>query len=259
MDNRPSAGGIVAGSIVAEANPDGYTLMLTSSAFAGSAALYSKLPYDSVKDFVGITQIAATPLVLVVAPGLGVKSVKELLALAREKPGKVNFASSGIGSGTHYAGELFKQVAAINVVHVPYRGSPEAMNDTLAGRTEYYIAPVLAAMPLVKSGRLLPLAVTGKERLPMLPDVPTVAEGALPGYIYNGWFGLLAPAGTPRTIIRALSAEVGRILRLPDVTSHIASTGAVPKPSTPEALEKLIRDEIAVRAKVFKAAGVKPR
>ncbi len=258
VDNRPSAGGTVAGSIVAGAAPDGYTMMLTSSGFAGSAALYDKLPYDSVKDFAGVTQVVSTPLVVVVSPALGVKSVKELIALAREKPGQFNFSSSGIGSGTHYAGELFKLAAGINTVHVPYRGTPEAINDVISGRIQYMTAPVLPAMTLVKSGRLLALAVTTRERMSLLPDLPTVAEAALPGFEYDGWYGIFAPGKTPRAIINKMAAEVARILKLPDVAEKILNTGAVPKSSTPQEFDKLVRDEIVMRRKVFKAAGVKP-
>jgi tripartite-type tricarboxylate transporter receptor subunit TctC len=258
VDNRPSAGGTVAGIIVAGAAPDGQTLMLTSSGFAGSAALYAKLPYDSLKDFAGVTQVVSTPLVLVVAPGLGVKSVKDLIALAQQKPGQTNFSSSGIGSGTHYAGELFKLAAGINVVHVPYRGTPEAINDVISGRVQYMVAPVLPSMSLVRSGRLLALAVTTRERLALLPDVPTIAEAALPGFEYDGWYGIFAPAKTPRAIVNKLATEVGRILRLPDVADRIASTGARPKPSTPQEFDKLVRDEIVMRGKIFKASGARP-
>jgi tripartite-type tricarboxylate transporter receptor subunit TctC len=258
VDNRPSAGGTVAGSIVAGAAPDGYTMMLTSSGFAGSAALYDKLPYDSVKDFAGVTQVVSTPLVVVVSPALGVKSVKELIALAREKPGQFNFSSSGIGSGTHYAGELFNLAAGIKTVHVPYRGTPEAINDVISGRIQYMTAPVLPAMTLVKSGRLLALAVTTRERMSLLPDLPTVAEAALPGFEYDGWYGIFAPGKTPRAIINRMAAEVARILKLPDVAEKILNTGAVPKSSTPQEFDKLVRDEIVMRRKVFKAAGVKP-
>ena len=258
VDNRPSAGGTVAGSIVAGAVPDGYTMMLTSSGFAGSAALYDKLPYDSVKDFTGVTQVVSTPLVVVVAPALGIKSVKELIALAQQKPGQLNFSSSGIGSGTHYAGELFKLAAGINVVHVPYRGTPEAINDVISGRIQFMTAPVLPVMSLVKSGRLLALAVTTRERMGLLPELPTVAEAALPGFEYDGWYGIFTPAKTPRAVINKMAAEVARILKLPDVAEKILNTGAIPKPSTPQEFDKLVREEIVMRRKVFKAAGVKP-
>jgi tripartite-type tricarboxylate transporter receptor subunit TctC len=258
VDNRPSAGGTVAGSIVASAVPDGYTMMLTSSGFAGSAALYDKLPYDSLKDFSGVAQVVSTPLVLVVGPALGVKSVKELIALAQQKSGQFNFSSSGIGSGTHYAGELFKLAAGMNAVHVPYRGTPEAINDVISGRIQFMTAPVLPAMALVKSGRLTVLGVTTRERMALLPDVPTIAEAALPGFEYDGWYGILTPSKTPRAIIDKMSAEVARILKLPDVAEKILNTGAVPKSSTPQEFDTLVREEIVMRGKVFKAAGVKP-
>ncbi|HXF66061.1 MAG TPA: tripartite tricarboxylate transporter substrate binding protein [Burkholderiales bacterium] len=257
VENRPSAGGIVAGRIVAEATPDGHTLMAIGSAFAGSAALYSKLPYDPVKDFAGITQTATTPLVLVVSPALGVKSVAELVALAKHKPGQVNFATTGLGSGPHYATELFKLVAGIEAVHVPYRGSPEALTDTISGRVQFFMSPILAAMPLIKGGRVQALGVTTRERAPSLPEVPTIAEAGVPGYEYQGWYGLLAPGKTPRAIIGWLAREVHGVLELAEVRERIATQGAAAKVSTPEAFDRLIHEEIATRRKVWRAAGVK--
>ncbi len=258
IDNRPSAGGIVACTVVAEATPDGHTLMVTGSNFAGSAALYAgKLPYDAVRDFSGITQFASTPLVLVIAPTLGVKSLKEFLALAREKQGQLNFGSTGQGSGPHYGAELFKLAAGIGAVHVPYRGSPESLTDLMAGRVHFILSPVLAASPLVKGGRLLALGVTTTYRAQALPDVPTIAEAGLPGFEYQGWYGMLAPGKTPRKVVNLLSAEVGGILDLPETRERIANQGATARRSTPEAFDKLVRDEITTRTRVWKAAGVK--
>ena len=257
IDNRPSAGGIVACTIVAEAAPDGHTLMVTGSNFSGSAALYAKLPYDPVRDFAGVTQYASTPLVLVVAPALGAKSVKELIALARDKPGQLNYGSTGPGSGPHYGAELFKLASGIHAVHVPYRGSPESLTDLMGGRVQFILSPVLAVVPLIRSGRLLALGVTTSYRAQALPDVPTVAEAGLTGFEYQGWYGMLAPGRTPRAIINLLAKEVGQILDRTDIRERIANQGAIAKASSPAAFDKLVHDEITTRRKVWRAAGVK--
>jgi len=255
--NRPGGGGIAAGSIVARAAPDGYTLLAHSSGFAVAATLYSKLPYDPLKDFAAVTQVASGPFVLVVAPSLGLKSVNDLIALAKQKPGQINFGSAGIGGATHLSGEQFRFAAHINVVHVPYKGTQEALIDTIAGRVQYFISPIQPALPFIKDGRLLALAVTSAQRTPVLPDVPTVAEAALAGYEFDGWVGIWAPAKTPKAVLNRLSNEVARILKLPDIREHMHSEGLVPKASTPEEFAKFTRAEIEKLGKVVKASGAR--
>lgn len=193
VDKRPSADGIVASQIVASAIPDGYTLIIVSSGHAASVSLYSTLPYDTVRDFAAVSQVTNVSQALVVGKGLGVKSVQGLIALAKAKPGQINFASPGIGSGTHINGEMFRLDAGIDVVHVPYKGAPEALNDVMTGRVQFSFSSPLFVAPFIRDGRLIALAVSTRERSPLLPNMPTIAESGLPGFEFDQWFGLLAP------------------------------------------------------------------
>jgi tripartite-type tricarboxylate transporter receptor subunit TctC len=257
VDNRPSAGGTIASQYVLAANPDGHTLMMVSTGHAGNATLYSKLPYDTIKDFSGISRVASVPNLLVVSPTLGVKSVKELIALAKSKPGQLNFSSAGIGSGTQINGEMFKLAAGINATHVPYKGAPEALNEAMAGRVEFNFSPILVAAGQVKAGKVLALAVSTASRSPMFPDVPTVAEAGLPGFEYDQWYGLLASAKTPRPLINTVNQEVVRILNLPDMNERLLTQGATPAPTTPQEFDAFIRSEVKRFAQVLIAAGAR--
>jgi len=257
VDNRPSAGGTIASEFVLGANPDGHTMMMVSTGHAGNATLYSKLSYDTVKDFAGVSQVASVPNILVVAPTLGAKSVKELIALAKAKPGQFNFSSAGIGSGTQINGEMFKLAAGMQATHVAYKGAPEALNNVIGGSVQFSFSPVLVAAGQVRAGRVLALAVSTAARSPMFPDVPTVAEAGVPGFDYDQWYGLLVSAKTPRPVVNMINKEVVRILNLPDMKERMLSQGATPKPTTPEQFDAFIRFEVKRFATVIIAAGAR--
>lgn len=257
-DNRAGAGGTVGAALVAAAPADGHTIMVQAAAHAVSPALYAKLPYDAVKDFAGVSRVGSVPNVLVVAPSVGVRSTKELIALAKQKPGQINFTSAGIGGGTHINGEQFKTAAAINVVHVPNRGTPEALVDVAAGRIHYFFAPLGSALPFLKDGRLLGLAVSTIDRSPILPDVPTVAESAgLAGFDFDLWYAMFVPAKTPRSIVQRLSVEVRRIIDTPEIKQRMAAQGVAARSSTPEELDTFLRSEVERLGKVVRDSGAK--
>ncbi len=257
VDNRPGAGGTIAANIVANANPDGYTLFSVSNAHAVAAAIYAKLPYDPLKDFAGITMTASGPALLLVSPALGVKNTKDLIAVLKAKPGQYNFSSAGVGSGTHFAAELFKNMAGVDVVHVPFKGIPEAITETMTGRVQFFLSPLASALNLAKEGKALAIGVTGAKRAPQMPDLPTVAESGLPGYRYDFWYGMLAPGKTPRPLIDRLNREINEIMRLDEVRNRWIALGVELAPTTPQEFDKFIREDIATVTKLARAANVK--
>ena len=257
VDNRPGGAGAIAGAILVKAAPDGHTLMVHSDGHAVSAALYAaKLPYDTLRDMTRVSLLATLTNVLVVAPSLGPKSVKDLIAIAKAKPGQLSFGSAGTGGGLHFTGEMFKLAAGIEAVHVPFKGLPEALADTVTARIHFTFSALGPAVPFIKSGRLLALAVASAQRSPALPDVPTMAEAALPGFSYDLWAGMFAPANTPRPIIEQISVEVARIMQLPDVKEQLLNQGLVYRPNTPEAFDRFVRAQVEELNKVIKVAGI---
>jgi tripartite-type tricarboxylate transporter receptor subunit TctC len=256
VENRPGAGGVLATGIVAQAAGDGYTLLMGSMSHAIAPALHSKLPYSPLRDFSAISQVAGVPNVLVVSP-TGAKSVRDLIALARQKPGQVTFGSAGNGSGMHINGEQFRLAADVKVLHVAYKGGPESLTDLLGGRIDFVFSPIGLAVPLVKDRKLHALAVSTSTRSPALPDVPTVAEAGVPGFEFDTWYGLFVPSATPRPITRQISAEVGKALGLPEVKAQLAGRGAVPRPSSPEEFDAFVRAEIEKMAGIVRAAGLR--
>ena len=243
--------------MVAHAAPDGYTLLVHSAGYAVNPYIYSGLSYDTTKDFTEIAPLGGQPNVLVVAPETGLKTVQELIARAKEKPGALNFGSAGMGSGTHVNGEKFKLATGIDVVHVPYKGTPEAINDTIAGRLTYYFAPISAALPQIKAGKLVPLAVSSSQRSSVLKDVPTLAESGLPGFDYNLWVAMFGPAGMPADLVEKINRDVQTAAQTPEVKEKLTNLGAEPMPMTPAQFRTFVKRELDDSQKVVQAAGIK--
>jgi tripartite-type tricarboxylate transporter receptor subunit TctC len=258
VDNRPGASGNIGADLVAKAPPDGYVLLVNSGNFASNAALHKKLPFDSIRDFAPVSLLAETPLVIVVHPSLPVKSLKELVALAKSQPGTLNYASSGAGTTGHLAAELLKSVAAIDMVHVPYKGSGPSMTAVLNGEASVTFPNMPAAVPHIRNGRLRALAVTSARRSQLLKDLPTVAETGYSDYDLAGWLGVAAPAGTPAHIIDRLHTDFVAVLELPQVRTRFIEHGADPVASTPAEFGRYVESQIARLRKIGKAAGVKP-
>ncbi|MBI3043866.1 MAG: tripartite tricarboxylate transporter substrate binding protein [Betaproteobacteria bacterium] len=257
IDNRPGAGGNVGTEIASRAAPDGYTVIVVPATFTTSPSLYRNLRFDPVKDFTPVTLISYSPLVLVVHPSLPATSVKRLIALARARPGQINYASSGVGASAHLAAELFKATAGVDIVHVPYKGQPPAMIDLVSGQMQMMFPNMPVVLPHAKAGKLRPLAVTTAKRATVMPGIPTMIESGMPGFEVTQWTGLVAPAGTPKPVITALHSEVVRALGQPDVRRMLSNQGFEPVGNTPEQFSTYIRAEMEKWGKVIKEAGIR--
>jgi tripartite-type tricarboxylate transporter receptor subunit TctC len=255
VDNRAGAGGIVGSEIVARANPDGYTLCLVSTSYSANPALY-KLSFDPVKGIAPISLVAAGPLIMVVNPSLSARSLKEFVALARAKPGPVNFGSSGAGGSIHLAFELFRQMTGADMVHVPYKGTGPALTDLVGGQIQFMFASAPSAIPLVKAGKLRAIAVTSDKRVSSMPELPAVNE-VVPGFEYSSWYGMWTAAGTPEPIVSKLNESIARTLKRGDVVERLRADGVEPAHSTPAEFSRLLTREIATWIKVVKAGKIK--
>jgi tripartite-type tricarboxylate transporter receptor subunit TctC len=256
IDNRPGASGLIGAELTVRAAPDGYTLLMVPVTYAVVPGMIAKMPFDAEKDLAPVAQVASAPFILVVHPTLPVKSVKDLVALARSRPGQLNFASASPGGMPHLAGELFNTLAGVKMVHIPYKGAAPATTDLVGGHVLLMFNNMLSAMPHVKSGRLRAVAVTSARRSAAIPDLPTIAE-TLPGYEANGWYGAFAPASTPRELIARINGEMNRAMRLPDVAQRLAGDGVEAVGTTPEQFGSYLRQEMAKWGKVARAAGAK--
>jgi tripartite-type tricarboxylate transporter receptor subunit TctC len=258
VENRSGGGGIVGVASVVRAEPDGYTLLLSSASMSSAVVLHSALPYDALRDLVPIAMMGVQPSVLVAAPGKGFKTVAELVGAAKAKPGQLNFASAGIGSASHIAGERFRLAAALQVQHILYRGPVEGLTDLMTGRVDFYFLPIAAALPLIKQGKVVALAVSTPARTQSLPYVPTIAEAGYPDAEYLFWGGISAPVKTPRAIIEKLNHEVNKALEVPAVEEKLQNLGVQPKPMTPDQFAKFFADDVATTVKLGKDANIAP-
>lgn len=256
IDNRGGASGTIGQQMVASAAPDGYTIMIHSSSHTVSPSTFAKLPFDTITDFAGVTPISSTPNVLVISPSKNIKTLPELLAAAKAKPGSMNFASAGQGSATHLNAEKFKLAGKIDATNIPFKGSAEAVTEVMSGRVDYYFSPIAPVIGQIRNGQLVALAVGSPKRATALPNVPTTAEAGVPGSEFNFWIGMMAPAKTPRDIVNRLNDEVLKALATPEVRERFAALGADAWTLKPEQFDAYIKDEIKSNAVLVKAAGL---
>jgi tripartite-type tricarboxylate transporter receptor subunit TctC len=257
IDNRAGAGSTLGTDLTAKAPPDGYTIVLNNIGLAFNATLYSKLPYDTLKDLAPISLVATQPNLFVVHPSLPVKSVAEFLKLARARPGQITYASGGVGSGSHLASELLILLTKVSLIHVPYKGTGPAVTDLLGGQVQMMVSTMASALPHAKAGKLRALGVTSAARSPAAPDVPTMIEAGVPGFEFTTWYAMLAPAGTPKPVIQKLNAELARISKLPEIADKFSTQGLDPLSSTPEAFGEYLKTEVDKWGKVVKATGAR--
>lgn len=253
VENRPGLPGTTS---VAKSQPDGYTLMLTSNGHTIAGVVSKNIQFDPVKDFASISKVASVPLVMIVPPDLPVKSLNDFIALANSKPGALNFSSAGVASTSFLSAEVLRQASNMNIVHVPYKGVPEATTAVIRGDAQMYFAPIPQAQELSAAGKVRAIAINSAARSPQLPDIPTVAEAGVAGYNYDSWFALMAPAGTPREIVTKVGDAMATILKMPDVAEKLTSIGAIPFPTTPEQLDALLKNDTERFAKVLQNAGI---
>ena len=259
IENRPGAGGLIGTGVVVNSDPDGYTLLVQSASYAANPAIYKKLPYDPLKSLIDVAILGQTPYVMVTAADGPYQTIRDLIIAAKSKPGEVTFASAGVGSSTHLAAEYFNQMMGVKLIHVPYKGSPEAIQDTMSGRTAFYMAPLDTAIGQLKGGKVRALGLTGKTRNAAVPDIPTIAEQGYPNFDISLWFGMWAPAGTPAAIVNKINKDLTQAMQDPEVKSAYETKGIKATPMSPTEFGKFVRDEMAKYQKIARDANIEPQ